>query len=78
MNTDIYCEINKELSDMLKIAHRASSFSNLDEKESLVSEKGFEKWLKKTEKWRKKCEFRMFARPWSATKKIYVASVNKK
>lgn len=35
----------------------------------------FAKWLKKTEKWREKCQKRMQEKPWSIKKEVWIARV---
>ena len=68
MNTDIYCEIDQNLSvEIFMIKAK-----NCDIIEPNIP---FAKWLKKTKKWREKCQKRMQEKPWSITKDVWVAPI---
>ena len=74
MNTDIYIEIDHELEKNVLLNRPGLTNAARD----IIKGDPFQKWQKKTEKWRKKCRERMFSKPWSAIKTVYVASINKK
>lgn len=72
MNTDIYCEIDRRLATVVSIFRKEFAL-NIQH----IDMKGHSKWLKRTEKWRKKCIDRMMFKRWSFDKECYVASTRK-
>lgn len=69
MNTDIYCEIDRNLADGIFMLKAKNCDLPQDPKSP------FAKWLKKTKKWREKCMKRMQEKPWSITKDVWIAPI---
>lgn len=73
MNTDIYIEYDLALADRA-ITEKYNKYTI---KDIAMFSEAFPKWLQSTEKWRKKCKTLRLERPWSATKRIFTATVKK-
>lgn len=69
MNTDIYCEIDQNLAEEICVLKA----KNCDLDPNPKSQ--FAKWLNKTKKWREKCMKRMWEKPWSAKKDVWIAPI---
>lgn len=70
MNTDIYCEIDQNLVDEIHALR-----TSLDQPAKKILKSPFAKWLNKTKKWREKCMKRMWEKPWSAKKDVWIAPI---
>lgn len=69
MNTDIYCEIDQKLATEIFMIKAKNCDPPLDPKSP------FTKWFNKTKKWREKCMKRMWEKPWSAKKDVWIAPI---
>lgn len=69
MNTDIYCEIDQKLAEEIFRIKAKNCDLSQDPKSP------FAKWFHKTRKWREKCMKRMWEKPWSAKKDVWIAPI---
>lgn len=69
MNTDIYCEIDQNLADEVRMLKAKNCDLDPNPKSP------FAKWLNKTKKWREKFQNLMQEKPWSSNRDVYIARV---
>ncbi len=73
MNTDIYIEYDEELADRVAIER----LNRVTMKDLAMRDLAVGKWFVKTKSCRKKCIELQYERPWSATKRIFTATLKK-